>query len=91
MAPLDPELWLTALDGPSAPNRIVAIERVEYILASACRNHDCADQNVVLLYSAQRDVVYGLVWQAGTATMIGTPPPAVAAELPKLWRAAFRD
>jgi len=35
----------------------------EYLLASACKDHDCADNNTVLLYSAAQGVVYGKVYR----------------------------
>jgi hypothetical protein len=44
----------------------------------------------VLLYSVAQDVVYGKVYQRGKSVLIGSPPPAVAAELEKLWKSEFR-
>ncbi|MGH6609771.1 MAG: hypothetical protein ACRECQ_05920 [Burkholderiaceae bacterium] len=38
----------------------------------------------MLLYSDAQDVVYGKVYQGGKSTLIGPPPPVVAAELEKL-------
>ena len=60
------------------------------MLVSTCKNHDCFDYNVVLLYSGPQDVVYGKVYQKGRSTLIGSPPPAVASELDKLWKSEFR-
>jgi hypothetical protein len=37
------------------------------------------------------NVVYGKVVQKGKSTLIGSPPPAVAAELDKLWKSEFRS
>lgn len=47
----------------------------EYLLASACKDHDCADNNTVLLYSAAQGVVYGKVYRQRRSTLIGAPPP----------------
>jgi hypothetical protein len=48
---------------------------------STCKNRDCYENNVVLLYSGAQDGVYGKVYQHGKSTLIGSAPPAVAAEL----------
>ena len=58
----------------------------DYVLLNTCKNHDCYDNNVVLLWSGVQEVVYGKVYQKGKSTLIGSPPPAVAAELEKLWK-----
>ena len=91
LGPLSKESWLAKLDGPSPQNKKVKAANADYFLLSACKNHDCADNNVVLLYSAVQDVVYGKVYQRGRSTLIGAPPPAVAAELEKLWKPEFRS
>jgi hypothetical protein len=84
------EPWLSRLEGPSTPARTVTIDGVDYTVVSACRNEDCADRNLLLLWSAAKNVVYGRIYQAGTATLIGAPPPAVALRLESLWRAQWR-
>ena len=45
----------------------------------------------MLLYSAANGVVYGTIYEGGKATLIGAPPPAVAAELEKLWKTEWRQ
>lgn len=35
--------------------------------------------------------MYGKVHQKGKSTLIGNPPPAVAAELEKIWKKQFRS
>jgi hypothetical protein len=82
--------WLSRLEGPSAPARTVTIDGVDYSVVSACRNDDCAGQNLLLLWSARKNALYGRIYQSGTATVIGTPPPAVALKLESLWRAQWR-
>jgi hypothetical protein len=61
------------------------------MLVGACKNHDCYDNTILLLWSGMQNVVYGKVVQRGKSTLIGAPPPAVAAELEKLWKAEFRS
>ncbi len=82
--------WLADLDGPSAQNRLVTVDGDEYILASACKNHDCAENNVVLLYSAAQGLMYGLIYQSGWSTLIGDPSPVLALALERSWREQFR-
>ena len=90
LGPLSKEPWLAKLDGPSSENKAVKVGGADYVLISTCKNHDCFENNVVLLYSGPQDVVYGKVYQRGKSTLIGSPPPAVAAELERLWKSEFR-
>ena len=85
------ESWLAKLDGPSPTNKKVKVAGTDYLLASACKDHDCADNNTVLLYSSAQGVVYGKVYRQRGSTLIGAPPPAVANELDRLWQAEFRQ
>jgi len=89
LGPLAKEPWLARLDGPSPQNRAVKVAGADFVLLAACKNHDCADHNTVLLWSAP-DVVYGKVYQRGKSTLIGSPPPAVASEIEKLWKTEWR-
>jgi hypothetical protein len=91
LGPLSKEPWLAKLDGPSPQNKKVKAANADYFLLSACKNHDCFDNNVVLLYSGVQDLVYGKVYQRGRSTLIGAPPPAVAGELERLWQSEFRS
>lgn len=90
LGPLAREPWLATLDGPSPQNRLVKIAGQPFVLASACKNHDCADHNTVLLYSAEHGQIFGKVYQRGRSTLIGAPPPAVVHELDRLWRSEWR-
>ena len=91
LGPLVKEPWLATLDGPSSENRAVKVAGADFVKIATCKNHDCFDNNTVLLWAAGKpDVVYGKVYQRGKSTLIGSPPPAVAAELEKLWKAEFR-
>jgi hypothetical protein len=91
LGPLSKEPWLATLDGPSSENQPVKVAGADYVLISTCMNHDCFENSVVLLYSGTQDLVYGKVYQRGKSTLIGSPPPAVAKELEKLWKTAFRS
>jgi hypothetical protein len=91
LGPLAKERRLTKLDGPGPMNRMVKVAGVEYLLISACKPRDCFDHNTVLLWSAPRATLYGKVNQSGKATLLGAPPPAVAAELEHLWKSEWRQ
>jgi hypothetical protein len=82
---------LAKLDGPSPQNRPVKVAGADYVLLGACKNHDSRDNSVVLLYSGAQDVVYGKVFQKGKSTLVGSPPPAIAAELESLWKREWRS
>jgi hypothetical protein len=90
LGPLSKEPWLAKLDGPSSENKAVKAAGADYVLVSTCKNHDCFENSVVLLYSGPQDVVYGKVYQRGKSTLIGSPPPAIATELERLWKSEFR-
>ena len=83
--------WLAKMDGPAPTTRKVNVGGTEFVLSAFCKNHDCGDNNAVLLYSAPKGVLYGTIYEKGKATLIGDPPPAVAAELPKLWKTEWRQ
>lgn len=90
LGPLGLDSWLADLDGPSAQNRLVTVDGEDYLLASACKNHDCAEHNVVLLYSAAQGLMYGMIYQSGRSTLIGEPSPVLALALERSWRERFR-
>jgi hypothetical protein len=85
------EDWLATLDGPAVPTSKINVAGSEYVFASSCKNHDCADNNVVLLYSPTLGKVYGKVFDRRRASLIGNPPAPVVAELDRLWVATYRQ
>ena len=91
MVPGVKETWLAKLDGPAPLLKKIKVAGTEYVLASACKNHDCGDNNTVLLYSVAQGVVYGKILEQRRAMLIGAPPPAVASELERLWLAEWRQ
>ena len=91
LGPLVKESWLAKLDGPSSEGQAMSVANDDYVMLYTCKNHDCYDNNVVLLWSGMQKIVYGKVYQKGKSTLIGNPPPAVAAELEKLWKKQFRS
>ena len=92
LGPLAREAWLRTLNGPAPPNRLVQIDGHTYTLSAACKPHDCGDNNLVLLYNPGRGTVHGRLLQQGRRiTLIGNPPPKVAAALETLWKQEWRQ
>jgi hypothetical protein len=90
LGPKAREPWLGELDGPSPDTKKVRVDGAEYFLGAACKNRDCSDNSLVVLYSEPRGVVYGHIHERGRVTRVGGPPPAVASELERLWRDQWR-
>lgn len=83
--------WLAKRDGPAPQDKFIDVAGERFVMNSFCKNHDCNDNSAVLLYSPERKVVYGTVYEKGKTTLIGEPPPAVAGELGKLWKKEWRS
>ena len=84
------DAWITTLTGPATPRKTRMIGDVEYQVLGACKTDACDSRNLLLLYSPEKKVVYGKIYQSGTSTLIGSPPAAVALELESLWKAQWR-
>jgi len=91
LGPLAKEDWLVRMSGPGTALRKVKVQGQDFALAAVCKPHDCADHNTVLLWTPKPGVLHGLVFQKGRSTLIGNPPPAVTAELDKIWKKQFRS
>jgi hypothetical protein len=83
------EPWLATLDGPARDTKRVTVAGSKYLLTGSCKNHDCAENNVTILYSPEKKLVYGKIRMSGKSALIGSPPPAVAKELGEFWRKAW--
>lgn len=88
LGPLGREPWLARLDGPAQPVTSVQVGGEAYRMVSVCKTHDCYENSMVFLYAPGS--VYGTVYQGGRSTLVGSPPPAVAAELQRLWKLTYR-
>lgn len=91
LGPLARERWLAKLDGPAPLVKTVRVAGHDYQLLSACKNHDCAANNIVVLYAAGSQALFGKVLHRGGPLLIGAPPAPVAAELEKIWKAEWRS
>jgi hypothetical protein len=83
--------WLATLEGPAPPVKVVTVAGSEYRLLSVCKDHDCGDNNTVILYSPASKTVYGKIYESGKTTLIGKPSTEVAAELDRLWKSEWRQ
>ncbi len=90
LGPKAKERWLATMSN-SALVRKVTVAGSDYQLASPCKPHDCADNNLLLLWGAGKGVVYGRLYEKGRVTLLGSPDAAMAAELERLWKKEFRQ
>jgi hypothetical protein len=91
LGPLVSEHWLMQLTGPSHEAKAVRVAGEDYQLFGSCKEHDCYDNSLALLYSAQKKLLYAQGVSRGRPIVLGSPPPGVAAELSRLWRAEWRS
>ncbi|MEO6408869.1 MAG: Ivy family c-type lysozyme inhibitor [Burkholderiaceae bacterium] len=91
LGPLAREHWLAKLDGPAPQNKRIRVAGADFVQLSSCKNHDCADNNALFLYSVEQGALYGTIYQKGRTTLIGAPPPAVVSALPALWKKEWRQ
>ena len=91
LGPLAKEGWLARMEGPATELRKVKVAGNDFALAATCKPHDCADHNMVVLWTPKPGVLHGLVFDKGRTTLIGNPPPEVAKELQRLWAAEWRQ
>lgn len=71
--------------------RKVTVLGEEYLVAAPCKPHDCAENNLLVLYGPAKGTVVGNLHEKGRDTLIGTPAPAMAAELGRMWKKEFRQ
>lgn len=83
--------WISSLNGPSSGAKPVQVAGKEYRQLAVCKPHDCGDNSLVVLYLPAKKVVYGKIVEREKSTVFGNPPPAVAAELDRLWKAEWRQ
>jgi hypothetical protein len=83
--------WLAKRDGPAAEDTFVTVAGQRYVKNAFCKNSDCNNHSALILYSPERKVVYGTIYERGKTTYIGDPPAAVWDELTKLWKKEWRS
>ena len=83
--------WLAKRDGPAPQDTFVTVAGQRYVKNAFCKNGDCSNNSAVILYSPEKKVVYGTIYEKGKTTFLGNPPAAVADEVPKLWKKEWRS
>ncbi|MEO8523625.1 MAG: Ivy family c-type lysozyme inhibitor [Caldimonas sp.] len=85
------EEWLVSQVGRPTDATTVTIAGTPYRQLTGCKPHDCGDNNALVLFAPQTGTVYGKVLVRGVPRLIGAPPPELARELDRLWRAEWRQ
>lgn len=83
--------WLAKRDGPAPQDKFVEVAGHRYVMNSFCKNRDCGENSAVILYSPEKKLVYGTIYEKGRTTLIGDPPAAVSSELARLWKKEWRQ
>ena len=76
--------WLAKLDGPANPvqNITVGGSSESFVLVKACKPHNCNTDNIVILYSPKRKVVYAKLIESYNSSLLGNPSPEVTDDVP---------
>ena len=90
LGPMAQERWIAQLEGPAPPVKQVKVGGVAHDLLAVCKQHDCAEHTMVLMYAPSTGSVAGKVVQAGKSTPLGQPSPAEKAELERAWKREWR-
>jgi hypothetical protein len=83
--------WLAKRDGPAPQDKFVEVAGHRYVMNSFCKNRECGENSAVILYSPEKKLVYGTIYEKGRTTLIGDPPAAVSSELARLWKKEWRQ
>lgn len=84
------EKWLATMTN-SGLVRTENIAGERWQVATPCKPHDCADNNLLLLYSPTRGEIYGHLHEKGKVTRLGSPNDAMTTELQTMWNKEFRQ
>jgi hypothetical protein len=90
LGPKAKEKWLATMSN-SGLVRQESVGGQAYQVATPCKPHDCGDNNLLLLYSPAKGVVYGKLFEKGRSTPIGQPDAAMSAALERMWSKEFRQ
>lgn len=90
LGPKAKEKWLATMTNSALISK-VSLAGDTYQVATPCKPHDCADNNLLLLYSPASGAVFGKLYEKGRTTLLGAPSSALAAELERLWKKEFRQ
>lgn len=81
------EPWIRAMVGQATTPGAVTLAGTHHEMYSVCKPHDCADHQLVLLFSRERGVAYGRLRENGRSPRwVGDPPPALRPHIERLFR-----
>ncbi|HVZ70852.1 MAG TPA: Ivy family c-type lysozyme inhibitor [Polyangia bacterium] len=89
LGPAEKDAWLVGITGPSSANEKLDLGGTKFVLGKWCKAGACKDNAAVVLWAAGPKLVYGKVVRSGKTTLLGAPPPAIAAELDARWAKAW--
>lgn len=81
--------WLGTLSGPAEPPKKVTEAGGEFLSFHICKPHDCAEHNMVVLYSASTSRCYAKLSEAGEVSKLGDPNAQISAALDRLYQEAW--
>lgn len=91
LGPMAGVRWLQTLNGPAPEVKTIRIAGQDFLVVMACKQHECDTSNFLLLYSAQRAQLYGKLLNDSRPMILGSPSPALAAQIEHLWRKEWRN
>ncbi|CAN5314273.1 hypothetical protein BH09PSE1_BH09PSE1_00830 [soil metagenome] len=84
LGPLQSETWLIDMQGPG-DQTTVTVSGATLLQVNTCKDRDCGDNAMVVLYRPQPRAVWGIVSVHRRRTVIGNPPPAILARLQRMF------
>jgi len=90
MGPFMKHRWLAVLDGPSPAGRTATVAGEERELVAACKAGECAENAMLVAFSAKKKNTVGVARIAGVNELVGAPSPAQAEDLLRLFEETWR-
>ncbi len=90
LGPHAKERWIVELLTYQRDPQSVRLGGSDFQFYSLCKPHDCADNNMVLLYAREQGVAYGKLVDRRLPRWLGSPSAALRSEIERLWRAEWR-
>lgn len=77
--------WLARFEGDSPPLTRVSAGGISYVASAVCKKDACTDHRIVVLHAQAQGLVYAKLQFGERTVLLGSPPPAVAEALERLW------
>jgi len=66
------DTWIYTLKGPSGKSKMVSIENEKWNLITTCKTHNCANNNISIIYNEKSKKIYALINSSNTF-FVGNP------------------